>query len=372
MSDVQGDLALRFPQNPIVTPADVRPSRPDLTVQCVLNPGAFRYDGRTGLLLRVAERPAQEPAWVTAVVRRSNGSEGIETIRFRRGDPDLDASDPRVVTYRGDAYLTTLSHLRLAWSDDGIRFRVDERPTLEGSGPQETFGIEDCRVTQLGATYCLTYSAVFARGYGVGLITTQDWVHFERHGMILPTPNKDSAVFPEKIGGAYRILHRPTSATFGGSDIWTAQSPDLLHWGDHRCIACTRPGQWDSARIGAGAAPILTDHGWLAIYHGADDSNRYCLGVLLLDHDDPTRVIARGPNPVMEPSADYERRGFFGNVVFSNGHVVDGDRVTVYYGASDEVVCGAELQISALLDQLNPVDKSMAPTRPAPDPSPTQ
>lgn len=107
------------------------------------------------------------------------------------------------------------------------------------------------------------------------------------------------------------------------------------------------------ARVGAGAAPIRTTSGWLAIYHGADERSRYCLGALLLDLADPTRVIARSKEPIMEPLEDYERKGFFGPVVFTNGHLVDGDRVTVYYGASDHVVGDAEFSLDAIMGALS-------------------
>jgi predicted GH43/DUF377 family glycosyl hydrolase len=108
---------------------------------------------------------------------------------------------------------------------------------------------------------------------------------------------------------------------------------------------------WDSERVGAGAAPIRTSKGWLAIYHGSD-AKRYCLGALLLDLEDPSRVLARSQVPIMEPNEAYEQTGFFGHVVFTNGHIVDGDTITVYYGAADEVICGARLSIRAILTSL--------------------
>jgi predicted GH43/DUF377 family glycosyl hydrolase len=109
---------------------------------------------------------------------------------------------------------------------------------------------------------------------------------------------------------------------------------------------------WDSERIGAGASPVKTQRGWLEIYHGADKNNRYCLGALLLDLDDPSKVIARSEEPIMEPVMDYEKKGFFGNVIFTNGHIVNGDNITIYYGASDEVICKAEFSINNILDSL--------------------
>ena len=111
---------------------------------------------------------------------------------------------------------------------------------------------------------------------------------------------------------------------------------------------------WDSARVGAGAAPIRTSEGWLAIYHGATvNPTRYCLGALLLDLDRPWKVLARSTEPIMEPTAEYEQVGFFGNVVFTNGHLVDGDQVTIYYGASDSVICGARFSIREILRTLD-------------------
>ena len=114
----------------------------------------------------------------------------------------------------------------------------------------------------------------------------------------------------------------------------------------------TRPGKWDSERVGAGAAPIKTDRGWLAIYHGADDNHRYCLGALLLNLKDPTKILARSEEPIMEPSTEYEKHGFFNNVIFTNGHVVRGDEILLYYGAADKVICGASLSVKEILSTL--------------------
>tara|TARA_R110002072_G_scaffold48876_3_gene133519 strand:+ start:187 stop:636 length:450 start_codon:yes stop_codon:yes gene_type:complete len=147
-------------------------------------------------------------------------------------------------------------------------------------------------------------------------------------------------------------LHRPSSPELGGNYIWLSESPDTIHWGNHKCIAKTRKGQFDSKRLGAGAAPIKTDKGWLMIYHGATDKNRYCLGAILLDLEDPSIVIARSQKPIMEPIATYEKTGFFGNVVFTNGHIVDGDTIKIYYGASDEHVCLANCSINQILKTL--------------------
>ncbi|HHN48400.1 MAG TPA: glycosidase [Bacteroidales bacterium] len=344
-------MAERFKANPILRPSDIKPSLEDMKIECLLNPGAFRFNNKTWLLCRVAERPPQNEGSMQVPVFTNKGE--IEIKTFYLNDPDLDASDPRVIIYKGVNYLTTLSHLRLVCSEDGIHFyEPDGFKPLFGEGPLESYGIEDCRVSTFEGGYHLTYTKVSSVAVGVGYMFTEDWKSFDRRGMIFPPHNKDCAIFDEKVNGKYFALHRPSSPELGGNFMWIAESPDLWHWGNHKCIAVTRPAMWDSARIGAGAAPIKTSEGWLEIYHGANKENRYCLGALLLDLNEPWKVLARSKDPIMEPIMDYEKTGFFGNVIFTNGHVVEGDRISMYYGASDEVICGAHLSIKQILDSL--------------------
>ncbi|HEY1902164.1 MAG TPA: glycoside hydrolase family 130 protein [Terracidiphilus sp.] len=347
------DLAKRFAKNPILRTQDLSPSTDGMEVACLLNPGVFRYQGKIWMLVRVAERPVQIRGKVSFPILNAKGQ--LDVLEFSAGDPRLDLSDPRVISFDGQDYLTTLSHLRLLSSEDGLTFTESEGSRhLVGSGALETYGIEDCRVAKIGNTYCLTYTQVSSNGVGVGLRTTQDWANFAHAGMIFAPHNKDCALFEEQISGKYYALHRPSSPELGGNYIWLAQSPDLTHWGNHRCLARSRPGYWDSARVGAGASPIRTSEGWLEIYHGATKENRYCLGALLLDLDEPWRVVARSEAPIMEPLAPYEQEGFFGHVIFTNGHLVDGDRLTLYYGAADSVICGAHLSLSGILASLTP------------------
>lgn len=344
------ELARRNINNPILRPQDIKPSIEGMKIECLLNPGVFKFEGKTWLLLRVAERPIQKDGEISFPVLQ-NGE--IEILSFKKEDPDLDASDPRVINYKGKDYLTTLSHLRLVCSDDGVHFYEPEGyAPIFGEGRQESFGIEDCRVSAMDDGYHMTYTKVSPEAVGVGYMFTKNWKDFDRRGMIFSPHNKDCAIFEEKQGDFYYALHRPSSPELGGNYIWLAQSPDLLHWGNHKCIATTRQSKWDSARVGAGAAPIKTAKGWLEIYHGATDENRYCLGALLLDLNDPSKVIARSDEAIMEPTAEYEKTGFFGNVVFTNGQLVNGDVLTIYYGASDEVICMADFSISEILSSL--------------------
>jgi predicted GH43/DUF377 family glycosyl hydrolase len=299
--------------------------------------------------MRVAERPLPERGWVSTLVGDPAGG-GERILRVRANDPELRQDDPRLFVYKGRTYLTTRSHLRLAWSADGVHFEPEPRPALVGQGPHETFGIEDCRVIRVDGAYRLAYSAISDLGVGIGMASTIDWRTFERQGLMLPAHNKDCALFPQRIGSFYWAIHRASGIDLGGHYMWTARSPDLLHWGDHRCLATTRPGLWDGERIGVGAEPIRTPEGWLVIYHGAGRKSRYCLGAMLLDSRNPGRLIGRTRRPILEPTAGYERHGFFPNVVFSNGHVVDGDQLTLYYGAADWLICGARVSIRSLVN----------------------
>ncbi len=345
------DIARRFEANPLLSTGSLSPAIEGMEIACILNPGVFRFDGKTWLVLRVAERPVQKEDTVSFPVYDENGR--IKVMSFSKDNPDLDMSDPRVISYKGQNYLTTLSYFRLVSSTDGVHFSEDPAfPPVFGQGPLESFGIEDCRVAAMPDGYWLTFTEVSPVAVGVGLMHTSDWKRFDRYGMIFPPHNKDCALFEERINGKYYAFHRPSSPELGGNYIWLAESPDRFHWGGHKCVATTRPGRWDSVRVGAGAPPVRTDAGWLEIYHGADETNRYCLGALLLDPDDPSEVIARSEEPVMEPTAPYEQEGFFGNVVFSSGQVVDGDELTIYYGASDQVICGAGFSIREILDTL--------------------
>ncbi len=345
-------MANRFIQNPLLTPKDIKPSQEGFVIECVLNPGVFKFEGKIWLLLRVAERPIQKQGIVSLPILTGDGR--MEILSFATNDPHLNLSDARMVSYKGKTYLSTLSHLRLVCSEDGIHFyEPDSMLTkLFGIGALETFGIEDCRVSLIEGVFNLTYTQVSESGVGVGLMQTKNWQDFDRVGMILPPHNKDCALFEEKIDNKYYCLHRPSGIALGGNFIWIASSNDLFQWGNHHCIVQTRKDMWDSARVGAGAAPIKTDEGWLAIYHGADQHNRYALGVILLDLNNPTKVLARSIEPLMEPTEPYELTGFFGNVIFTNGHIVEGDEITMYYGASDEVICGATLSIQKILSDL--------------------
>ena len=176
--------------------------------------------------------------------------------------------------------------------------------------------------------------------------------------MIFCPENKDVVLFPHKVSGQYVSLHRPNpNLHFGRPQIWFARSPDLLHWGQHECLYSGCAG-WESDRVGAGAPPVAIDEGWLEIYHGSRHSTRvnevgaYSAGVLLLDRDDPTRILKRSRGPIMQPSADFEQTGFVPNVVFPTAMIECGDLLQLYYGAADTCTGVVEFSRCELLEAL--------------------
>lgn len=350
----------RAPENPIIRPEDVKPSREDFEVIGVFNAGVARYHDEVILLLRVAERPIYGRTEAVLCPIYDPEADEIALRPFTRDDPGNDFSDPRLIVVRmpdsgqpgpagrvmAETYLTSISHLRLARSRDGIHFEIADAAALRAANEYETFGIEDPRVTRIDATHYIVYVGVSPAGVTTCLASTRDFESFERHGVIFHPDNKDVALLPEQVGGRYYALHRPHSSLFLRNDIWIAESPDLACWGNHRHLIGTRDGLWDETRIGAGAAPFRIDEGWLEIYHGANRNHRYCLGAVLLDSERPWEVRARSEHPLFEPEADYERAGFFGGVVFTCGLLFEDERLKIYYGAADTSICYAEIPLA--------------------------
>ncbi|HMG13099.1 MAG TPA: glycoside hydrolase family 130 protein [Gemmatimonadaceae bacterium] len=350
-------MANRASENPIITPAMVLPSRPDFEVLGVFNPAVTRHDGQVVLLLRVAEAPRKMSLALAAAPNFNADTGRIEIKRWQVTEDGPDVSDPRLVVDNGRTWLTSMSHLRVARSSDGIHFDVEGLPALVASNAYEAFGIEDPRITLLEGVYWITYTAVSRYGIGTGLASTTDFRTFERHGVIFPPPNRNVTIFPEKIGGLYAALHRPMPEGLGQHSIWSATSSDLKSWGNHRIVATPRESGWDDTKVGGGAVPFRVHHGkedgWLSIYHGVTGSPpTYSLGALLLNRHDPSKVRGRSREPILKPEAPYEREGFFGSVVFTCGALNDGDLVRVYYGAADGVVAVADLSLAEILSGL--------------------
>jgi len=336
----------RFEMNPVIRKEQVKPSQEGYEVIGAFNAGAVMHNGEVLLLARIAEKPNGTSARIVPCITYDSNRKENVLREFTKGDEGIDTSDLRIIKTSSQNYLTSISHFRLARSHDGFNFIIDEESTITAGNEYESFGIEDPRITKLNDKYYITYSSASECGIVTGLISTRDFSTFEREGIIFPPDNKDVVIFPEKVNNKYYALHRPSSSYFGKLDLWIAESTNLREWGNHKRIASIRPGMWDSERIGAGPVPILTEQGWLIIYHGANEKNRYCLGVMLLDKEQPWKVLARSDQPLFSPEVPYELDGFFGNVVFSCGAVQIKDRIIVYYGAADENTACFSMELS--------------------------
>ncbi|MCD6120881.1 MAG: hypothetical protein J7K04_03510 [Spirochaetales bacterium] len=235
-----------------------------------------------------------------------------------------------------------ISRIGYAVSKDGLHFNRLEEPVLSNDVEQERRGCEDPRIVKIDETYYMMYTGFggrFPGDYRICLASSKNLIDWKRHGVVLDEKNKDASLFPGLIGGKYVMLHRREP------DIWIAYSDDLKQWYGHRSIMKPIPeSTWECNKIGIGGPPLETKDGFLLIYHGTNKENVYSLGVALLDLEDPSKVIARQKEPVLEPVLKWEREGCIPNVVFSCGQVELEDRIIVYYGGADKVIGTAEIK----------------------------
>ena len=417
--------------NPILQPSSVLPTSSDFVVHGVFNPAAAfvppsqETTSSVILILRVSEsyKPHEgndgDDHLYVPVAKPSRGVPSVARVAISRQDPLFDTtSDARVVLRSADrrvAYLTSLSHLRVARSADGIHFDVDKKPLLfpalaaeekEGDGDSndddesalamEEWGVEDARVVRLEDfdpmtnlppecrpainrgggggggewEYAVTYTAVSRYGAATALaLTTRDFTYIKRLGLIFPPENKDVCLFPSRVRGHWYCYHRPVPRSFGNPDMWCAMSDNLVSWGMHKHILGSRSevaSAWDNGRVGGGAPSVRCSKGWLHVYHAANIDHQYCLGVFLADPEDPGKIIARAKRPILSPTEPYERVGFFPNVVFSCGVILlprnqlgggkveeDADeQLLVYYGAADDKVALCAFRLGDIYDLL--------------------
>ncbi|UCC31353.1 MAG: hypothetical protein JSU86_03570 [Phycisphaerales bacterium] len=296
----------RVPNNPLLTPASM-----PFPAAAVLNPGAAEQNGEIILLLRVENHA---------------GYSSIYVARSRDGVTGWQIESEPILRYGQD------------------RWRY------------EMWGCEDARVTYLPEEkrWYITYTAYSPRGAAVAIARSDDLVKAERIGLVFSPNNKDAALFPRRFDGRWAVLHRPDAG--GIEHIWSAYSPDLVHWGEPHCVVPEGEGAaWDAVKVGAGPPPILTEHGWLLIYHGVKGYGGhliYRVGVALLDKEKPYRMIARSANWVFQAEAPYELSGLVPNVVFPTGLLVRGDELWLYYGAADTYVCLATAKLADVLGTL--------------------
>ncbi len=248
-----------------------------------------------------------------------------------------------------------ISRLGYATSSDGLH--IDERlpnPVFEPASETEKDGVEDPRLIAIDEQLVLTYTALreysHLQVYQISLTTIAKKDFMERQWKWgtrrLPFPgirNKNSVIFPKKINGRYAMLHRIDP------DLCIAYSEDLIKWCDIMSVMGPRANSWDNWKIGVAGSPVKINEGWLVIYHGVNMDRMYFLGYVLLDADHPEQVLYRSKEYLLAPKEDYERFGKVPNVVFSCGNVIMDNRLFVYYGGADNVLCVATIDMDKLL-----------------------
>jgi len=278
------------------------------------------------------------------------------------------------------------SHFGLLRSRDGFHFEhVVDTPVMTAADfgtPRGT--VEDPRMVKIDGQFLMTYvhrnyaSSCFPNGKGIpnyhnpsdlppgeannyrsGIASSPDLIHWTDLGRVTPpdVDDRDCILFPEKIGGRFAMLRRPqkySGPQYGGvakPSIWLAYSDDLRTWTEPQLVA-TVEQEWEGVKVGAGATPLRTETGWLLIYHGVDNMANYRTGLLLLDLDNPAKIIARLPHPIFAPETYYEKVGLIiPNVVFPSANVVHNGTVYVYYGACDSCICVATCPLDEMLGE---------------------
>lgn len=291
----------------------------------------------TRLVSEPVLRPFPEQAWEARAVFNAAATlrGGLVHLLYRGLNHSVHLND--TLPAQGHKYVSAIG---LAQSADGLHFERRAEPVLSGEGPQEDWGVEDPRVTEINGRYHLLYTAFGGRNWGdfrIARAVSSDLIHWQKEGIVLPEANKDAALFPELFAGQYLLIHRREPS------MWLSASTDLHHWTDHRVLMAPRPDSWEELKIGLGPPPIRIDAGWLVIYHGVDRQHVYRLGLAILDGQDPSRVLYRHPEPILSPELPWEREGLVPNVVFSCGLVDRGDAYYVYYGGADTVIGVAAL-----------------------------
>ena len=239
-----------------------------------------------------------------------------------------------------------IPHIYLGRSSDALHweFEPDKIPFTDEKGePFMPLYAYDPRLVQIGDTYYIMWCQD-AYGPTIGIAVTKDFRTFRRlENPFLPY-NRNAVLFPRKIGGNYVMLSRPCDnghTAFG--DIFLSESKDLEFWGRHRHVMGRSDNWWENLKIGAGAAPIETDRGWLLFYHGVVNTCNgyvYSIGAAVLDLDEPSKVLHRCENYLLAPEEWYEERGFVPNVCFPCAALTDSatGRIAIYYGCADSYV----------------------------------
>lgn len=263
----------------------------------------------------------------------------------------------------------------LAFSQDGINWSVGEEPfiTVADIHDPDVTKVYDPRLTVIDEKCYLCFAVDTKHGVRGGIAVTQDLKTLEILSLTAPD-NRNMVLFPEKINGQYVRLERPFPVYSRGGidrfDVWMSYSNDLRYWGDTKLLLAVEDVAFANDKIGPGAPPIKTEAGWLTLFHTVDIDHtrgkngweaswkkRYCAGIMLLDLDDPSKIIGMSREPLIAPETIYETdAGFRTNVIFPGGMILEEDgEVKIYYGASDTVECLATARVDDLIALCKPL-----------------
>jgi predicted GH43/DUF377 family glycosyl hydrolase len=259
-----------------------------------------------------------------------------------------------------------------AESKDGEHFRR-KAPFIEPAEPFDRFGCEDPRVTFFEGVYYTFYTALSEYPYGpngirVAVALSKDLKKIDERHLVTPFNAKAMALFPERINGKITVIFSahtdspPAKTVIAQVDkmaeLW---SPEFWKkWHEHIDDYVINPRRNEFDHTEVGAPPIKTEHGWLFIYSHIQNyfpggGNRiFGIEALLLDLNDPKKIIGRTHGPLLVPEESYELSGYVGNIVFPSGAILEKDILTIYYGAADTTVCSAEVSLTDLIGSIYP------------------
>ncbi|MGC9454916.1 MAG: glycoside hydrolase family 130 protein [Phycisphaerae bacterium] len=263
------------------------------------------------------------------------------------------------------------TNLGLAFSDDGLKWRVQERPCWQWHD-DEVVRVYDPRLTLLDGQCWITFALDTRHGVRGGLGVTEDFERFEVVHLTAPD-NRNIVLLPRRVDGDLVRLERPMPVYSRGGDrfdIWLSRSRDGQRWSSPELVLAVEDVPFANDKIGPAAPPVWTEQGWLTTFHAVerDDSRgkngwedrwqkRYFAGLMLLDRRDPSKVVGLARQPLLTPLADYETQGGFRNdVIFPTGMIVEDDgQARIYYGAADTVMCLATADVNELVSLCEPV-----------------
>ena len=241
----------------------------------------------------------------------------------------------------------------LAESSYTVTFSIDtdlQQRILFPSSPSQAHGIEDARFVQFTddngeKVYYATYTAYDGRICLPQLMETKDFLKFNFQTLQGATQNKGFSLFPRKVNGKYFMISRQDDV-----NVLIMESESLYKW-DSPKVLLEPTYPWEIFKIGNCGSPLETPYGWLLLTHGVGPMRKYCIGAALLDLQDPKKVLARLPCPLISPN-EYEREGYVPNVVYTCGSMMHGEEVIIPYAVSDSASSFATCPLKPLLDAM--------------------